>query len=150
MKDDLKLQLRKIIKVKRDKVFAAWTEAQKLKQWFAPSEMYVTQANLDVKVGGRYTIHMEDAEKTRAETLTGTYKKIIPDELLIFTFKGSWQGDAPESLVTMELKDIADGTELTLTHEGFTTAESVKNHTEGWSGGLEKLAKLYQHAIEIK
>ena len=45
------------------------------------------------------------------------------------------------TVVTIDLRPISAGeTELTLTHEGFPSAESAKRHGMGWAAILDKLA----------
>jgi uncharacterized protein YndB with AHSA1/START domain len=44
-------------------------------------------------------------------------------------------------VVTIDLEPVGKGeTELTLTHVGFPSAESAKNHEMGWGMILDKLA----------
>jgi uncharacterized protein YndB with AHSA1/START domain len=141
--ETFKLQIKKIFKTNRAKVFAAWTDLKVFQQWFGPAHMGTEVVSLDAKVGGNYQVNLlPKDDKTTPELLTGTYIKIIPNELLVFSFKGTWQGDVPATLVTLEFKDVGDGTELILTQEGFVTSESRDNHNQGWNVGLDKLSKL--------
>jgi Activator of Hsp90 ATPase homolog 1-like protein len=39
-----------------DRVFKAWTDANQLGQWFAPTDDYTTKANVDLRVGHEYRI----------------------------------------------------------------------------------------------
>jgi hypothetical protein len=48
-----------------------------------------------------------------------------------------------ETLVTVDLAAVPTGTELTLTHERFESAEIAQDHNQGWSGILDSL----QHFI---
>ena len=53
-----------------EKVYAAWTDPQALKRWFAPSDDFQTpEVEADVRVGGRYRIVMRspDGEWHRVE-----------------------------------------------------------------------------------
>jgi uncharacterized protein YndB with AHSA1/START domain len=47
-----------------------------------------------------------------------------------------------ETLVTVEFDARGDGTEVVLTHSGFTTNESSAGHEAGWAGCLAKLEAL--------
>lgn len=38
----------------RDRVWQAWTEAERLKQWFAPPAMKMTRCTLDLRPGGLF------------------------------------------------------------------------------------------------
>lgn len=144
MKENIKLQLTKIINAKRSKVFAAWCDPTIMKRWYAPAPMTVPKVEIDFKVGGKYRVDIEGGmnNQQNKDHVSGIYKEIIQDELLVFTFKGTWQGDVPESLVTITFQDVADGTEITLTHEHFVEEESRNNHKLGWQSMLENLATI--------
>lgn len=144
----LRLELRKVIRAKRARVFEAWTKPEVIRHWFGPRNMVVTEVTNDLRVGGSYRIVMRGAlpaseaqrpnesEDHRAEA-TGVYTEIVPDERIAFTWRGCWT--AEESRVTVTLRDVEGGTEVTLLHEGFLTAESMQGHEHGWTGSLEKL-----------
>jgi uncharacterized protein YndB with AHSA1/START domain len=145
MNENIKFQMTKLIKAKREKVFAAWADASILKNWFGPETLNVPDAQLDFKEGGYFKIDFEGEMRDQQTKgyATGTYKKIIPNELLIFTFKGSWKGGSPESLVTVMFKDVKEGTELTLTQEQIVNKEALEGFKHGWGSSLEKLAQLF-------
>jgi len=140
-----RVQVKKIIRASRDKVFKAWTQPDLMKRWYAPGEMTVPAVTSDLRVGGAYRIEMRG--KMRGQNADGTvggkYIRIVPNELLVFTW--SWEGDpSPETIVTVELEDVNDGTEVTVTHERFASAKSSKKHEYGWTGCLENLALLWR------
>ena len=146
MSENIRLQVKKIIKAKRQVVFDAWTQSELMKQWYAPGAMKTPSAGSDLIIGGKYFVEMKgdmNGEPVNP-TASGTYKKIIPNELISFTW--GWEGDpSPETLVTVEFKDVGGGTEVTLTHERFVNNESRDKHQHGWMGCLENLAKFCNH-----
>jgi uncharacterized protein YndB with AHSA1/START domain len=127
-----------------EKVFQAWTDPERLKRWFAPSDDYSTpHADVDLRVGGTYRIQIK-APDGAIYTAKGSYKEIQPAEWLVFSW--SWEGpgwrglkEFYETLVTVELRTVPAGTELTLTHEFFPTAEERDKHRSGWTGCLTRL-----------
>jgi len=144
---DLTLQLSRTIKAERRRVFEAWTRPELMSQWFAPGEMVVTSASTDLRVGGSYKIDVndpsavgEDGEMGRKGGAGGIYRKIVPNELLSFTWQGICRNE--ETLVTVAFKDVDDGTEVTITHEHFQTAESMNRHQKGWDGCLANLVRF--------
>jgi uncharacterized protein YndB with AHSA1/START domain len=48
------------------------------------------------------------------------------------------------SLVTVEFKRVADGTELDFRHEQFFDEKARDDHKRGWTGLLENLARFVQ------
>ena len=144
MNENVKFEMTKFIKAKREKVFSAWKDPVILKKWFGPGELKIPDVQVDFKEGGSYKIDFEGSmrnEQTSGNAV-GIYKKIIPNELLIFTFKGTWPGGSPESLVTIMFKDVKDGTEIILKQEHIVDAEAMEGFKHGWGSSLEKLAQL--------
>lgn len=138
---EARLQVKKFIKAKREKVFEAWTKPEMMKKWYAPGEMTVANASSDLRVGGTFQVAMQGIGSEMVNPIvSGKYTKIIPNELLVFTWK--WQGhSSPESIVTVEFKDVNGGTEVTLTHDRLASKESRDKHEHGWKGCLDNLAK---------
>ncbi len=139
MSEIIKLQVKKVIKAKREKVFQAWTQPEIVKRWFAPGEMTVPDAQINLRIDGAFHIQMK-GEMDKTPTAIGVYKKIISNELLIFTW--SWEGnDSPETFVTVEFKDVKGGTEVVIIHERFADYKTRDLHKQGWRGCLENLTK---------
>jgi uncharacterized protein YndB with AHSA1/START domain len=144
MNDTISLKMTRFIKAKRKKVFAAWTKPEIMKTWYAPGSMKVPNATVDFRVGGEYRVEMQGEMEGEPQlfTVSGTYREIVPDESITFTW--GWLGDpSPQTLVSVSFKDVEGGTEVTLTHARFTDNASRDKHQEGWQGCLENLAKLF-------
>lgn len=134
------LQMRRIFFAPRERVFDAWVEPAALQHWFHPSpDMTSPEVSVDLREGGKYSIVMENAEGRR-HNVAGTYRQIKRPEKLVFTWQWQAEEPTPETLVTVELFEIADGaTELVLTHTQFPTQEGRDRHAIGWEGTLSQL-----------
>ncbi len=135
------LQLKRIFPAPREKVFRAWTDPKELKKWFAPTDEYtVPFAEVDLRVGGNYRIAMQ-APDGNLHIAIGTYREILPPEKLVFTW--SWEGaDMQETLVIIEFRKQGNSTEVVLTHKLFPNVEARDKHSQGWTGCLDRLAKV--------
>lgn len=129
------LVIKRTVQANRKKVFEAWTQADSLKKWFLPLSVTSVKVNMDLREGGSYRIDMKTAEGD-LYIHTGEYKEIIPYEKLVFTWNSDW---AKNTLVTVELKDAGEGTEITLTHEMLPTDETRQEHQRGWTSIFDKL-----------
>ncbi len=136
------LVLKRVLPASREEVFAAWTEAALIKQWFCPQEgMTVPVAEFDVREGGTYRLVVEDTEG-KTYSPGGVYEKIVPNEKIIFSWK--WADAELITRVTIEVRALGDKeTELTLTHEGFPDTEIRDRHIQGWEGCLAKLPDVF-------
>jgi len=125
------------------KVFAAWTDPEKIKRWMGPGDIVTERAVSDPRAGGRYRIEMRSPDG-KPHNVGGVYREVVANEKLVFTW--AWDaapGDEPyESLVTVLFKPDDGGTLLTLTHERLFDEESREGHEKGWNGALDKLEKL--------
>ena len=138
--DEPILRIQRTFAAPRDRVYRAWTDAGELTRWFAPGDDYVTKViELDLRVGGRYRIEMH-SPRGNIHCVLGTYREVRAPERLVFTW--CWEGkDMGETLVTVEFRERGPSTEVILTHEVFPTQEVRDEHTKGWNGCLDRLAK---------
>ena len=120
-----------------ERVFEAWTRAEVLATWFGPHHTRVEAAEVDARDGGRFRIVLREDNGDRHE-VGGTYSEVVPGEGLSFTW--AWF-NAPErqSRVTVRLRAVEDGTELTLVHDRFADAATAGRHRRGWTESLERL-----------
>ena len=122
------------------KVFAAWTDPEKVKRWMGPGEVKVLAAECEPRPGGRYRWLMR-APSGEDHDVSGVYREFVPDQKLVFTW--AWKSTPErESLVTVDLKPDGDGTLLTLTHEQFFDEDARNRHRQGWEGAMDKLANF--------
>jgi uncharacterized protein YndB with AHSA1/START domain len=134
------LTIKRRFKAPPAKVFAAFTDPEKVKHWMGPGEMKAVHAESDTQIGGRYRWVMQ-APSGEQHDVGGVYREVIPNEKLVFTW--AWK-DTPEreSIVTVLLKPDGDGTLLTLTHEQFFDEDARDRHQGGWNGALDKMEKF--------
>jgi uncharacterized protein YndB with AHSA1/START domain len=136
------LTLKRRIAAPPAKVYAAWTDPQKITQWFGPAGAEVISAEADARVGGRYRMVFRTPDGEEHD-VSGSYRDVVPNEKLTFTWM--WR-TMPEraSQVTITLQADGDGTMLTLFHEQFFDEPARDRHQAGWSGTLEKLARFLE------
>jgi len=135
--ESLTLSIKREFKAPIEAVFQAWTSADKVSQWFAPSSDFTVKVPLmDAQVGGQYRIEMTNPD---GETFTaiGEYLEVSEPDKLVFTW--SWEGGDSGMLVTLDFSSQNGKTGMMLTHEQFPDAGSRDHHNEGWTGCLDRL-----------
>jgi uncharacterized protein YndB with AHSA1/START domain len=121
------------------KVFAAWTDPEKVKHWMGPGAVEVQSAESDARTGGRYRWVMKSPDG-EIHDVSGTYREVIPSEKLVFTW--AWKTTPErESLVTLTFKPDGEGTLFTMLHEQFFDEDARDRHNQGWTGAMDKLAE---------
>ena len=136
------LQVRRTIRASRQRVFEAWTTTSELKRWHAPGPLTVALAEIDLRPGGAYRIHMRAPDGTE-HRVSGEYRVVDPPRKIVYTW--GWDGDHPvkDSLVTIEFHERGAATEVVLTHSGITHELERANHGKGWTAILDKLEATY-------
>ena len=144
----LKLELRRVIRASRKRVFAAWTRPEELRKWFGPGGIHLAEAELDLRPGGAYRLVMQGSMENKPEEadrrmpVVGEYSAIVPDEMVSFTWRPGWENQL-ESLVTVRLRDVEGGTEVHLTHERIASESSCNGYDRGWKSCMDKLANRF-------
>ncbi|MEX0956595.1 MAG: SRPBCC domain-containing protein [Rhizobiaceae bacterium] len=124
-------------------VYDAWTRPELVADWYGPEGFDNEIHEMDVRVGGRYNLTMIAPDGSRYP-LSGEFRQLEPPNRLSFSWKWETQpasiGDET-TLVTVDIRQVGGGTEVTLTHSGFASAEHRDNHGIGWEPSLGKLAR---------
>ena len=143
------LVLTRIMDVSRDKLFRAWTEADLLKQWFAPLPWTTPHAEIDPRPGGAsYTVMRSPDGQDFPNR--GVFLEVVKNEKIVFTdaFTKAWEPSAKPfftGIVTFE--DLGGGkTRYTATARHWS-AEDRETHEkmgfhEGWGQCADQLAAL--------
>lgn len=111
-------------------VYALLTQADLLVEWMAPV------ASLDARPGGEVSwTHLN------GDTVRGEFVELVPDRRVVFTY--GWEraevGVPPGStVVEIDLRPTATGTELRLVHRGFE-GPMADAHSGGWANYLARL-----------
>jgi uncharacterized protein YndB with AHSA1/START domain len=136
------------IRARPSLVFDALTTPEGIASWWGPDDGPVLLAETDVRVGGRYRVRFRMHDGTEHES-SGEYLEVVRPKRLAMSWR--WAGgreDPGESLVEIDLRAIAEGTELTFTHSRLHDEETRRSHEEGWNGALDKLERQLLAASE--
>lgn len=122
-----------------ERVFDAWLDPALAARWlFRSDEGERVTAQIDARVGGRFraVAHRPDGDIVHV----GEYLAIERPGRLVFTFAVP-QFSEEYDLVTVEIRPLSDGCELTLTNEMSPEifAEWGEKTAEGWTGMLARL-----------
>ena len=118
-------------------VFDAWLDPNTAGKWlFATPTGRMTKVEIAPRVGGSYLI-VENRDGTDVEHI-GEYLEMKRPLRLVFTLKVP-KYSQEITTVTLEIRAIDSGCELSLTHEGVLP-EYVASTTSGWKRILDQLS----------
>lgn len=138
--DNATLVVRRVLKAPPQLAYTAWTTPEHIRQWMCPEPgMHIASAFMDVRVGGKYRIQMQN-EEGEYFTAVGEFQEVKAPERLVYTWDWEKDGSGTEfgevegnpSLITIEFIPRAEKTEFILTHTRFAKVESRDNHARGW------------------
>ena len=119
-----------IIQAGADRVFAALTSAEERVKWWGAEGRFKTEhTESDLRPGGKWLMRGIGVGG-RPFTIQGVYREIERPRLLAFTWLPSWQAEAVETLVRIELLEQDGVTTVRLTHSGLT--DSSRAAHKGW------------------
>ena len=142
-----RLSIRRSFGVAPEKVWRAWTDPKALSQWFGPARpASVTAVEIELCVGGRYRIAF-DTPDGDAHEVSGVYQEVVPHRRLVFTW--AWKS-TPErvSRVSIDLRPLAEGTELSFVHDRFFDDKARVDHERGWQPCLENLDDFLHSTVQ--
>jgi uncharacterized protein YndB with AHSA1/START domain len=138
------LQIKRFINAPPARVYAAWTDPAQLKQWWGPEGVRTRNFAADTQAGGKYRWDLIN-QGGEEMSVFGEYLELVPGKKIVFTWK--WDDDDVwenrNSIVTVELSDREDATELLLKHEQLPSEESRDRHNDGWNSVLDRLEKFF-------
>jgi uncharacterized protein YndB with AHSA1/START domain len=143
------LILTRIIGAPRPVVWRCWTDPVLLMEWYCPRPWRVTDADFDLRPGGRMNMVMHGPNGERHE-LIGICLENIPEERLTFTDSYS-EGFVPreKSFMTgyVRLADAGAGNTRMVWGARHANEEATKSHLamgfeQGWSAAADQLDAL--------
>jgi uncharacterized protein YndB with AHSA1/START domain len=133
----------------RERVFAAWSDPEAKRAWFAEGEGWdIRTYKLDFREGGSETSTFRVVGRANPFPPDTTFSnesvfnEIIPNERIIFTYSMARDGVRfSVSIASVELKPDGAGTRLIFSEHGahLDFADGVKMREQGWRELLDKL-----------
>jgi len=135
------LVITRIFDAPRALVWKAWTERERMVQWWGPKGFTVPSFQMDMRPGGAYRVCMRGPDGAD-HWVQGVLREIVPQERLVYTWVWEDAEGNPgrETLTTVSFADRGNKTELTLRHALFETESARDSHRGGWSECLDRLA----------
>lgn len=147
------LQISRDMDVPAVKLFKAWTTGERMGEWFCPKPWRVSEATLDLRVGGQSLIVMEGPNGERVEN-PGVFLEIVENRKIVFTdaYTSAWVPSAkPFMTAVVEFIDLGGGRSRYVATALHWSEEDMKTHEEmgfhqGWgivAGQLEEVARTF-------
>ena len=141
------VKLHRILKAKPEKVYRAFLDASAIAKWLPPYGFTCTVHHMDAKVGGTFKMSFENFSTGNGHSFGGEYLELVPGELIRYTDKFDDPNLTGELQVTVSLKAVMCGTELSVVQSGIPAVIPVEMCYLGWQDSLVQLAHLVEPEI---
>lgn len=149
--DNHTLKIDRLLHAPRATVWRCWTETELFRQWFCPAPWTVSEADFDLRPGGRMNNVMAGPQGERIDNV-GIWLEIVPQSRLVFTdaFSENYM-PRPDAFMTgfVELSKVTHGTTQMVWGARHATEAAMRRHLdmgfeEGWRAAADQLDQLAQ------
>jgi len=141
------VRLHRVLKAPADRVYKAFLDPEAMVKWLPPHGFTAKVHQIDARVGGGYRMSFTNFSTGKSHSFGGTYVELIPGERLRYTDRFDDPNLPGEMNVTISLRKVACGTELSIVQEGIPAAIPVEFCYLGWQESLTMLAQVVEPEI---
>jgi len=141
------IRLHRVLRATPDRVYRAFLDADAMAKWLPPHGFTGHVHQMDAKVGGSYKMSFKNFNTGTSHSFGGKYLELVPNERIRHTDKFDDPNLPGEMQVTIALKKVAVGTELSILQEGIPAVIPTEACVLGWQESLALLAQLVEAEI---
>lgn len=141
------VHLHRVITAKPEKIYRAFLDREAMAKWLPPNGYTCCVHHMDAKVGGTYKMSFTNFTTQKSISFGGEYRELVESERLRYTDNFDDPNLSGEIQVTVILKKVSLGTEMTIVQEGLPTVIPLEACYVGWQQSLNNLAKLVEPEI---
>ena len=142
------IRLHRVLRAKPEKVYRAFLDADALAKWLPPNGFTCKVHQLDTRVGGAHRMSFTNFTTGQRHSFGGEFLELVPHERIRYTDKFDDPRLPGELQVTVTLKKVSVGTELSIVQEGVPAAIPPEACYLGWQESLALLAKLVEADVQ--
>jgi uncharacterized protein YndB with AHSA1/START domain len=141
------VHLHRVLTAKPEKIYRAFLDRDAMAKWLPPNGYTCSVHHMDAKVGGTYKMSFTNFTTQKSISFGGEYRELVENERLRYTDNFDDPNLSGEIQVTVTLKNVSLGTEMTIVQEGLPTVIPLEACYVGWQQSLNNLAKLVEPEI---
>ena len=141
------IRLHRVLTAKPEKVYKAFLDPDAMVKWLPPNGFTGKVHHLDAKVGGTYRMSFTNFTTGHSHSFGGSYLELVPHERIRHTDKFDDPNLPGEMRVTISLKKVLVGTDVSIVQEGIPDMIPPEACYLGWQESLVLLAKLVEAEI---
>ena len=141
------IRLHRVMKAPPERLYRAFLDPDALARWCPPHGFIGKVHEMDARVGGGYRMSFTNFGTGSSHSFGGKYLELVPNERIRYTDAFDDPNLPGEMGVTVTLRSVMCGTELTLEQTGVPEAIPPEMCYLGWQESLGQLANLVEPEI---
>src|SRR5262249_44520364 len=141
------IRLHRVLAAKPEKVYKAFLDPDAMAKWLPPNGFTCKVHQMEPKVGGVHKMSFTNFSTGHSHSFGGKYLELLPAERLRYTDKFDDPNLPGEMQVTVTLKKVSVGTDVSIVQEGVPEVIPPEACYLGWQESLLNLAKLVEPEI---
>ena len=141
------VRLHRVLRAPPSKVYRAFLNADAMAKWLPPNGFTCTVHHLEPRVGGTFRMSFTNFSTGHGHSFGGEYLELVPEKTIRYTDKFDDPNLPGVLQVSVTLKAVSCGTELSIVQEGIPEAIPVEMCYLGWQDSLANLANLVEPEI---
>ena len=136
------IRLHRVLRATPERTYRAFLDPDAMAKWLPPYGFTGKVHHVDPKVGGTHKMSFTNFTTGKSHSFGGRYLELMPNERIRYTDKFDDPNLPGEMQVTVTLKKVSCGTELTIVQEGVPDVIPAEACYLGWQESLAQLAQL--------
>lgn len=141
------VRLHRVLTAKPEKIYRAFLDPDAMSKWLPPNGFTCKVHHMQAKVGGTYKMSFTNFTTEKSMSFGGEFRELIENERLRYTDNFDDPGLPGEIQVTVDLKKVSLGTDISIVQEGLPSVIPLEACYVGWQQSLNNLAKLVEPDI---
>lgn len=137
----------RVLQAPPERVYKAFIDSDAKNKWLPPHGFTGNVDKNDAVVGGKYHMSFTNFTTGHSHSFGGTYLELVPNERIRYLDIFDDPNLPGGMSVTVTLKKVSCGTELTIVQEGIPSVIPVESCYLGWQQSLSLLAQLVEAEI---
>jgi uncharacterized protein YndB with AHSA1/START domain len=141
------VQLHRVLRTTPERLYRAFLEPDAIAKWLPPYGFTCQVHHMEARVGGTHKMSFRNFGTGHGHSFGGEYLELVPNEKIRYTDRFDDPNLPGQMQVTVTLRQVSCGTELSIVQEGVPEVIPVEMCYLGWQESLVQLARLVEPEI---
>ena len=141
------IRLHRVLRAPAERIYRAFLDADSLCKWLPPHGFTGKISHMNAKVGDSFKMSFTNFSSGNTHFFGGEYLELVPYETIRYTDRFDDPNLPGVINVTVLLKTVSCGTEVSITQEGIPSVIPAEACYLGWQESLLLLGQLVEAEI---